>query len=153
MLVAETCIYDAARMATVEEIYRKNRPKAFDAERRPSSTEVWWWFFMRISGVVLVFLVLIHIYVVHLVGAGVERVNFEFISQRWSSVGWKTFDWMMLFLALLHGANGVRIIVDDYVRSPGKRTAIKALVYTSTAALMVMGTAVLVTFDPRGGGG
>ena len=139
-------------MATVEDIYRKHKPKAFTADRKPSSTEVWWWFFMRISGVLLLFLVLIHLYVIHLVGEGVERVNYEFISQRWSSVGWKTFDWLLLFLALLHGANGARIVVDDYVQKPGRRTLVKTLLYTSTAILMVMGTAVLVTFDASGGG-
>ncbi len=135
-------------MATAEDIYRKHRPQAFSAERRPSSLEVWWWFFMRISGVVLLFLVLIHLYVMHLIDGGVERVGFAFVSQRWSNIGWKTFDWVMLFLALLHGANGLRVVLDDYVQSAGKRTAIKGILYTVTALLMVMGTAVLVTFDP-----
>jgi len=135
-------------MATVEEIYRKHRPKAFAAERRPSSFEVWSWFFMRISGIVLVFLVLIHLYVMHLVGEGVEQVDYEFVSSRWRSVGWKTFDWLMLFLALLHGTNGLRVVIDDYIRKPGVRTAVKSVLYTVTVILMVMGTAVLVTFDP-----
>ena len=136
-------------MATVEDIYRKHRPKAFSAERRPSSFEVWSWFFMRISGVILLFLVLIHLYVMHIIDEGVERVSFEFVAERWDNVGWKTFDWLMLFLALLHGANGLRVIIDDYVRRPGLRTGIKATLYTVTAVLMVMGTAVIVTFNPE----
>ncbi len=139
-------------MATVEDIYRKHRPQAFTPERRPSSFEVWSWFFMRISGVVLLFLVLIHLYVMHLVGAGVERVNFDFVAQRWDNVGWKTFDWLLVFLGLLHGMNGLRIIIDDYVQSPGLRTAVKATLYTVTGVLMIMGTAVIVTFDPSVGG-
>jgi succinate dehydrogenase / fumarate reductase membrane anchor subunit len=138
-------------MATAEDIYKRHRPQAFDPDRRPSSTEVWWWFFMRISGVILLFLVLIHLYVMHLVGDGVERVNFEFVSQRWSNVGWKTFDWVMLFLALLHGTNGLRVIIDDYIRRDGVRTTVKGALYTITAILMVMGTAVLVTFDASAG--
>jgi succinate dehydrogenase / fumarate reductase membrane anchor subunit len=139
-------------MATVEDIYKKHRPQAFTPERSPSSFEVWSWFFMRLSGIVLVFLVLIHLYVMHLVGEGVDRVSFEFVSQRWASVGWKTFDWLMLFLALLHGANGLRIVIDDYVRSNGVRATLKGSLYSVTAVLMVMGTAVLVTFDPSQGG-
>src|ERR687898_2450044 len=119
-------------MAAVEDIYRKHKPKAFDADRRPSSFEVWSWFFMRLSGIVLIFLVLIHLYVMHLIDEGVERVNFAFVAERWDNVGWKTFDWAMLFLALLHGANGARIIIDDYVRSDGTRTAIKGTLYTAT---------------------
>lgn len=139
-------------MATLEDVYRKHRPQAFSSQRRPSSFEVWSWFFMRISGVVLVFLVLIHLYVMHIIGSGVERVSFAFVADRWQNVGWKTFDWAMLVLALLHGANGLRIIADDYIRSPGKRTAVKAALYTTTTALMIMGTAVIVTFDPGAGG-
>lgn len=139
-------------MATVTDVYRKHKPKAFTADRRPSSFEVWSWFFMRISGIILLFLVLIHLYIMHLIGEGVERVDFEFVAERWTHVGWKTFDWVMLFLALLHGANGLRVIIDDYVKSAGKRTAIKAVLYTATGVLLIMGTAVLVTFNPESAG-
>ncbi len=139
-------------MATVEEIYRKHRPRAFSADRSPSSVEVWWWFFMRISGIILLFLVLIHLFVMHIQDAGVERVSFAFVAERWDNVGWKTFDWMMLFLSLLHGANGLRIVVEDYVHNSAWRISIKGVLYTATFALMVMGTAVIVTFDPNVGG-
>ncbi len=139
-------------MATVEDVYRKHKPKAFTADRRPSSFEIWSWFFMRISGIILLFLVLIHLYVMHLIGEGVERVDYAFVSARWANDGWKTFDWTMLFLALLHGANGLRVIIDDYVKSPARRTAIKATLYTATGILLIMGTAVLVTFNPENGG-
>jgi succinate dehydrogenase / fumarate reductase membrane anchor subunit len=139
-------------MATVTDVYRKNKPHAFSADRHPSAMEVWWWFFMRISGVILLFLVLIHVYVVHLVGEGVEQVDFAFVASRWDSVGWKTFDWVMLFLALLHGANGLRVIINDYVHRPALRTTVKGLLYTVTVIGMIMGTAVLITFDgtPKG---
>jgi succinate dehydrogenase / fumarate reductase membrane anchor subunit len=136
----------------MDTIYRKRKPKAFEADRKPSSTEVWWWFFMRISGVILVFLVLIHVYVMHLIDGGVERVDFAFVADRWDNVGWKTFDWLMLFLGLLHGVNGLRIVIDDYVHRPGVRTAIKGTLYGIASVLMIMGTAVVVTFDPGVGG-
>lgn len=135
-------------MATVEDVYRKNQPKAFKAGRRPSRFEVWSWFFMRITGVILLFLVLIHLFIMHLVDSGVERVNFAFVADRWDNVGWKTFDWVLLILSLLHGANGFRIVLEDYTRSPARRTAFKGILYTVTGILMVMGTAVIVTFDP-----
>ncbi len=135
-------------MATIEEVYRKRKPKAFKADRQPSRAEVWWWFFMRISGIILVFLVLIHLYIMHLVGEGVERVNFAFVAERWDNVGWKTFDWVLLVLALLHGVNGLRIIIDDHVKSDGRRAVVKGFLYTITVVLMIMGTAVIATFDP-----
>jgi succinate dehydrogenase / fumarate reductase membrane anchor subunit len=138
-------------MATAHDVYRKHRPQAFAAERRPSSFEVWSWFFMRVSGVVLLFLVLIHLYIMHIVDAGVERVSFEFVSARWTYVGWRSFDWIMLFLALLHGTNGLRVVIDDYVRRPGLRVAIKGTLYMVAVVLMIMGTAVIVAFDASPG--
>ena len=138
-------------MATAQDLYKKHRPEAFNAQT-PSSTEVWWWFFMRVSGVVLVFLVLIHLFIMHLVDAGVERVSFAFVAERWDNVGWKTFDWVMLALGLLHGTNGLRIIIDDYVRRPGVRTAIKGSLYGLAFILAIMGTAVIVTFNPETAG-
>jgi succinate dehydrogenase / fumarate reductase membrane anchor subunit len=139
-------------MATVEDIYRRRKPQAFTEQRRPPSREVWWWFFMRVSGVVLLFLVLIHLFIMHLQDEGVERVGFGFVAARWQNVGWKTFDWVMLVLALLHGANGLRIVIDDYVHRPGVRTAVKGTLYALTAVLMIMGTAVVVTFSPESAG-
>jgi succinate dehydrogenase / fumarate reductase membrane anchor subunit len=136
-------------MATVQDIYQKHKPEAFKADRQPGSFEIWSWFFMRISGVILLFLVLIHIFIMHIMESGVERVDFDFVVARWNNVGWKTFDWVMLFLALLHGTNGLRIIIEDYVKKPGRRAAIKGFLYGLTIVLMIMGTAVIVTFDPR----
>jgi succinate dehydrogenase / fumarate reductase, membrane anchor subunit len=136
-------------MVTIEEIYRKRKPQAFEASRRPSAAEVWWWFFMRISGVILVFLVLVHLYIMHIVDAGVERVDFAFVAERWDNVGWKTFDWLMLVLGVVHGTNGLRIVIDDYVRRPAMRATIKGALYSLAVVLTIMGTAVIVTFSPE----
>src|SRR5919106_3224212 len=98
------------------------RATAAEARRSASSSwELWTWFFMRISGLILVFLVLGHFTIVHLIDGGIDRVDFAFVSGRWASPFWQTWDWLMLTLGLLHGANGMRVIIDDYVRADGKR--------------------------------
>jgi len=125
------------------------RPSARD--RASSSWELWSWFFMRISGIILVFLVLGHFTIVHLLGEGIDRVNFAFVAGRWASPFWQTWDWAMLFLGLLHGSNGLKNIIDEYVRSPGKRAAIKGVLYVSTFIFMLLGTLVILTFDPDAG--
>ena len=48
-----------------------------------------------------------------------SRVNFGFVAVRWQSPFWRTWDWMLLTLALVHGINGLRNITLDYVRRPG----------------------------------
>jgi succinate dehydrogenase / fumarate reductase membrane anchor subunit len=110
--------------------------------------ELWAWLFMRISGLVLLFLAVGHVLIMHVLGEGVDRVNFAFIQLRWASPFWKTWDWLMLVLALLHGVNGLRMIGLDYVRRPGVRVAVNGFFAVLGAALMILGTVIVVTFDP-----
>lgn len=116
---------------------------------RPSGRfELWAWLFMRISGLVLLVLAVGHVLIMHVFDEGVDRVDFAFIQLRWASLFWKSWDWLMLVLALLHGVNGLRVIVLDYVRPARARTVINGTFTVLGAALMVLGTVIVVTFDP-----
>ncbi|MFO7275075.1 MAG: succinate dehydrogenase hydrophobic membrane anchor subunit [Bacillota bacterium] len=107
--------------------------------------ELWTWFFMRVSGLLLIFLVLGHLYIMHILNS-VEVINYDFVARRWANIGWRTYDWLLLMLALFHGANGIRVIIDDYAHRPAWRTFWLTLLYVITGGLVVLGTIVLVTF-------
>jgi succinate dehydrogenase / fumarate reductase membrane anchor subunit len=115
---------------------------------RRRSAEAWSWAFMRLSGLALVFLALIHFAITHIVN-DVATTNYDFVAERWHNPAWRVFDWLLLVLALGHGANGLRWIVDDYVRRPGPRKAVKTVVYGLTVALMVVGTLSILAFPSR----
>jgi succinate dehydrogenase / fumarate reductase membrane anchor subunit len=117
------------------------------AQRPRANFETWSWFFMRISGLVLLFLALIHFTLTHIIH-DVVSTNYAFVAHRWHNLGWRIFDWALLALALAHGLNGLRLIIDDYVRKPGKRAATKATLYTLTGILFAYGSMVIFTF-PR----
>ena len=119
--------------------------------RRPSGFELWSWLFMRLSGILLLFLAVGHVLIMHVVESGVERVNFDFVASRWSGPGavfWRTWDWLLLSLALLHGVNGVRVIAQDYVRRTGVRLAVDWIFGIVGFILFVLGTFIVFTFDP-----
>jgi len=117
-------------------------------DTRPSGFQVWSWFFMRISGLALVFLVLGHMLIMHILDGGVDRIDYDFVAARWSGFFWRTYDWLLLALAMLHGAVGARTAIADHIRSPRWRGTAKVLLYSVVFFLMGVGTLVIVTFEP-----
>jgi succinate dehydrogenase / fumarate reductase membrane anchor subunit len=110
--------------------------------------ELWGWLFMRISGLMLLFLALGHVMIIHLPGEGADRIDFGFVATRWANPLWRTWDWMLLILALIHGINGLRNITMDYVRSPGWRLTVNTVFAIMGFGAFILGTIVIVTFDP-----
>jgi len=119
------------------------------APRRAGNVEKYAWLFMRLSGVVLVFLALGHLFVTLVAGDGVYRIDFNFVAQRWYSPLWRMWDLLLLWLAVLHGGNGMRTIVADYARKDSTRLSLAILLASSLLVTLVLGTYVLVTFDPN----
>jgi succinate dehydrogenase / fumarate reductase, membrane anchor subunit len=113
-----------------------------------SNFELWSWLFMRGSGVLLIALVFGHLFVNLVTGEGIKQVDFAFIAGKWSNPFWQTWDLLMLWLAELHGANGVRTIINDYAEKDRTRIVLKTLLATSVALVMFLGTLVIFTFDP-----
>jgi succinate dehydrogenase / fumarate reductase membrane anchor subunit len=110
--------------------------------------ELWSWVFMRLSGILLVVLVFGHLFVNLMLGDGIHAIDFAFVAGKWSSPFWQTWDLLMLWLAELHGFNGVRTIINDYTEKQRTRWILKSLLVTSLVLVMVLGTLVIFTFDP-----
>src|SRR5260370_42212385 len=89
--------------------------------------ETFSWYFFRISGVILIFLVIVHLIIMH-VTTDVRCTTYMFVSMRYSNPFWRLFDWLLLTLALRHGLNGLRLLIDDYVRSPRALAGLVSLV-------------------------
>ncbi|MFN8106106.1 MAG: succinate dehydrogenase, hydrophobic membrane anchor protein [Acidimicrobiia bacterium] len=114
--------------------------------RVANRSEVRMWYYMRISGLILVFLALAHFAITHIVNDVVET-DYLFVQTRWSNPLWRFFDWALLTLALSHGAIGVRAISEDYIRNRRLRVGVKALLFTVVGGLFLLGTITIVTFS------
>ena len=125
-----------------------NSPKVARSGGR-TNYEMWSWIFMRVSGIVLVFLVLGHLLIMNILDGGVQRINFAFVAGRWSSPFWQVWDLLQLWLAMLHGANGLRTIINDYSERDQTRFWLKAALLTATVFTIALGTLVIFTFDPN----
>jgi succinate dehydrogenase / fumarate reductase membrane anchor subunit len=80
-------------------------------------------------------------------GTGVRAIDFAFVAGKWASPFWQLWDVLMLWLALIHGGNGMRTVINDYARGR-LRPVLLILVAAAVVVLIVLGTLVLTTFDP-----
>ena len=132
-----------------------DRPAGLDnprSQRRAGGMpnfEKYTWLFMRFSGVVLVFLALGHLFIGLIWDGGVYRIDFNYVAQRWASPFWQIWDLLLLWLAQLHGGNGMRTIISDYARKDSTRFWLNSLLAVSMLLVLVVGTYVLLTFDPN----
>lgn len=117
------------------------------ARPRPAgNAEAYAWFFMRVSGVVLLFMAVFHLLWMHLV-IGVDNIDFQVIAGRWSNPAWRLYDLVLLIFALGHGANGARTVIDDYLPKGLANVAVKWALYVLAAALVLMGAHIILTFQ------
>jgi succinate dehydrogenase / fumarate reductase membrane anchor subunit len=120
--------------------------QASPARPRPASNlELYSWFFMRISAVAMILLVGFHLFYMHVI-LGVDAIDFDVIAGRWQSPFWRLYDLFMLVFAWLHCANGVRIVLDDYVHHQGWRVITKSVLYIVVFVILVLGAYVIFTF-------
>jgi len=132
-----------------------DHPAALDNPRAPRrrnnmpNFEKYAWLFMRFSGVVLIFLALGHLFIGLMWENGVYRIDFNYVAQRWASPFWQIWDLLLLWLAQLHGGNGIRTIIADYARKDSTRFWLNTLLVVSILITLVVGTYVLLTFDPN----
>ncbi|MGX2995074.1 succinate dehydrogenase hydrophobic membrane anchor subunit [Streptomyces sp. JNUCC 64] len=139
--------YSAENPAPVIEAPRKRTGKTPKSTR--GNFELYGWLFMRLSGIVLVVLVLGHLLIQLVLDGGVSKIGFAFVAGRWASPWWQTWDLVMLWLAMLHGGNGLRTVINDYAERPNTRLWLKGLLYTATVFTILLGTLVIFTFDPN----
>ena len=125
-------------------------PRAAQPVRRTRrfNLEKWGWIYMRASGVVLVVLIFGHLFVNLVAGEGVKAIDFGFVGGKLSQPFWQIWDTLLLWLALIHGANGMRTIVNDYASNPLVRRIFKGALLASVVLLILLGTLVIYTFNP-----
>ncbi|MEO8609360.1 MAG: succinate dehydrogenase, cytochrome b556 subunit [Chloroflexota bacterium] len=142
--------------------------KTADAKPHGSRAERFWWSYMRISGILIVPLVFGHLAIMHIIQGvfditavqhtvvGTNLVNItgtsvEFVANRWnlliSGVAvWRIYDAAMLALVVIHGFNGLRLVLTDYTTfSPLLRRGMTYMCVIGAVVLLVLGSAALLS--------
>jgi succinate dehydrogenase / fumarate reductase membrane anchor subunit len=79
-----------------------------------------------------------------------QEISFAFVTSRWGTPFWRIYDFLLLVLALIHGVNGARIIIGDYIERGGLRSLLIGMLMALTLVLLLLGIFVIVTFNPEG---
>jgi succinate dehydrogenase hydrophobic anchor subunit len=90
-----------------------------------------------------------HFSILHFLFDPAEQTSEFIANERWNTIFWRGFDWLLLMTVLFHSFLGMRTIVRDYVRGGG-RTALLMGLYALAGILFVLGTIVVMTL-PMGG--
>jgi succinate dehydrogenase / fumarate reductase, membrane anchor subunit len=127
----------------------RNRRGGYDRPQggRRGNFELYAWFFMRISGLALIFMALYHLTWWNLV-VGVEHLDADLVRERWTNPFWRLFNVALVSFAMLHGLNGLRYSIEDYVRRPGARLAVKTVAYAIVLLSLAWGIFALLAFNP-----
>ena len=112
--------------------------------------EAYAWRLMRLSGILIIPLVFVHLAIMHLINS-VYAIDYQWvIEKRWALLGWRIYDAFLLWFAGLHGFNGLRHILKEYVH---RRSVYRAIIIGMIIVMIVifgLGTIALIgaPFNP-----
>ncbi len=114
------------------------------AVRPRNKFELYAWLFMRVSGLILIFMAVFHFLYMHFY-LQVDNINFDVIAFRWQKPVWRAYDFVLLALGFTHGMNGARVVLEDYLPTRWRKPVL-VIVFILFAVLILMGAWVIFTF-------
>jgi succinate dehydrogenase cytochrome b556 subunit len=88
---------------------------------------MWAWLFQRVTAVLLIVMLAIHLIVTHLYNIG--KLNYETIGARVAHAGFTAVDIILLAAGIFHALNGLRMVLMDYWFTSRKRARILTIVF------------------------
>ena len=106
---------------------------------------VWWWLLQRVSGVLLLGLLGVHLVLTHFVTPG-EAVYFAAVQSRLAVSPMMLVDYSLLFLGLFHGLYGLFIVLKDVLPKWVELKAVAICLAVIGVGLGILGAYTLALF-------
>ncbi len=103
---------------------------------------------MRLSGALLAVLALGTLATITMGGDGLSRFGFAYMAGRWSNPLWQTWDLALLWLGIPHGVLALYAALNAHSSRTTGTLWGKAIVALIGGTALVLGTLVILTFDP-----
>jgi succinate dehydrogenase cytochrome b556 subunit len=100
---------------------------------------MWSWLFQRITAVLLIVCLAIHLIFTHILSIG--ELGYDNVGERLAHASLTAVDIILLAAALYHALNGLRMVLMDYWFTSRKRAiALTSVLWVVGIALMIYGT-------------
>jgi succinate dehydrogenase / fumarate reductase membrane anchor subunit len=158
--------------AALSQWWMIRREGGFDMSSRTAprvgfSFEYLMWIFTRISGLALVLLAAIGIVIALIMGARTqmhvgELVRWTFFPNAWHVVNtdipdvepgwfnryWDTMQMLIVFFGVTHGVNGLRVVLEDYMRSAWLRIFTRGLLFLFWLFMLIVAFNIIWEVTP-----
>lgn len=111
-----------------------------------SGSERTFWYFLRISGLVLMVFVIIHLFLTHYINVPSET-DFNYVAARWANPLNRTFSIILLLSAVWHGIVGLRMVLTDVFRNKLARQIAHVACWLTGIFFTVLGMVNVLAFD------
>lgn len=101
------------------------------------------WRWMRYSGILLIPLAWGHVLIQDILVGG-HRINLDYVTLRWSFIGWRIYDFFLLAFAFAHGVNGLRQVLFDYILNEKARKALAWVLLMLWLVIAVIGAIAII---------
>ena len=112
-----------------------------------SNLERYGFLFMRLSGVALLLLAVGHMLLQHIF-RDVHTTTWGSVAEVWRSWGWRAYDLFLLTFAAIHGFNGLRNVLEDYVHDAGKVKMISRVLAVFLIITIIWSAVAIFSFKP-----
>jgi succinate dehydrogenase / fumarate reductase membrane anchor subunit len=102
---------------------------------------------MRLSGVALLLLAVGHMLLQHIL-RDVHSLTLQTVQDIWRSWGWRAYDLLLLLFAIIHGFNGLRQIIEDYLHDQNKIRITNAILLGLVIVTILWSAVAIFSFNP-----
>jgi succinate dehydrogenase / fumarate reductase membrane anchor subunit len=98
---------------------------------------------MRYSGLLLIPLAWGHVLIQDVL-VGVHQIDIDYVAMRWATLGWRVYDFLLLAFAFAHGVNGLRQVINDFIKNKRLMRLVSVLLFVFWLVLSLIGAVAIV---------
>ena len=114
----------------------------------PTNLERRAFMFMRLSGIALLVLAVGHLLIQHVLNSS-GNLTVQLVADTWNSWGWRIYDLLLLIFAIMHGFNGFRNVLEDYIHNRSAIKTINIILLIVMIITIAYSAIAIMAFDPQ----